>query len=69
MSTITMAHMELNGRSWESARIEAAQMGIVLTKRKHKKGGYVCYASKKLRKKYLYETKHTKTLSRYPSGV
>ena len=48
--SITMARMELDGRSWEEARAEAEQAGIVLTKRKHKKGGCVCYANKELRK-------------------
>ena len=36
-------------QTWEQARIEAQRAGIVLTRRPHKKGGFFCYAGKKLR--------------------
>lgn len=48
-----MARMDIiNGVTWEQARKEAAQSGIILTHRKHTKGGYVCYASKRLRESF-----------------
>ena len=46
-------------QTWEQARIEAQRAGIVLTRRPHKKGGFFCYAGKKLRqinKPFAYET-------------
>ena len=45
-----MARMLIKpGTTWEQARKDAEEAGIVLTKRTHSKGGYVCFASKKLR--------------------
>ena len=38
-----------NNQTWEQAQLEAERSGIVLTRRPHKKGGYVCYANKQLR--------------------
>lgn len=37
------------GHTWEETRTALAQTGIILTHRPHKKGGFVCYASKALR--------------------
>ena len=45
-----MARMILSqGKSWDEARQDALKVGIILTRRKHRKGGYVCYASAQLR--------------------
>ena len=38
-----------SGTTWEQARADAEKAGIILTKRTHSKGGYVCFASKQLR--------------------
>ena len=45
-----MARVDIReGVSWEQARDELAAKGIILTHRMHRKGGYVCKASKALR--------------------
>ena len=44
-----MARMVIKEGSWEDARAKAKASGIVLTRRTHQKGGYVCYAGKALR--------------------
>ena len=45
-----MARIELKeGMTWEKTQAKLAAEGIILTHRQHRKGGYVCYASKKLR--------------------
>ena len=41
------------GTTWEQARVDAQNAGIILTKRTHSKGGYVCFASKQLRQSLL----------------
>ena len=33
---------------WKDAQVKLREAGIILTHRKHRKGGYVCYASKEL---------------------
>ena len=37
------------GKSWTQARDELRETGIILTRHRHKKGGFVCYANKALR--------------------
>ena len=44
-----MARLLLNGRTWEQARDDAQKAGIILTRRPHRKGGFVCRASKELK--------------------
>ena len=45
-----MAHIEINDKiDFETARRVLADGGIILYNKKHRKGGYVCRASKKLR--------------------
>ena len=44
-----MARLLLNGRTWEQARDDARKAGIILTRRPHSKGGYVCRASNELK--------------------
>ena len=43
-----MAHVLISG-NFDEARKELQSIGITLTTRRHKKGGYVCYANKALR--------------------
>ena len=54
-----MARIKLKtGVSWEQARDELRMTGIILTHHRHKKGGFVCYASKALReslKRFMQE--------------
>lgn len=44
-----MARVEIQPENFEQARKELASIGIILYNRKHRKGGYVCRASKALR--------------------
>ena len=47
-----MARVELKKDTedeWKRARIDLRKRGIVLTHKKHRKGGYVCFASPQLR--------------------
>lgn len=44
-----MARVEIKPENFEEARKELAAIGIILYNRKHRKGGYVCRASKPLR--------------------
>ena len=44
-----MARIEVKPEEFEQARKELASIGIILYNRKHRKGGYVCRASKSLR--------------------
>lgn len=41
------------GANWELAKRQAAQMGIVLTRRQNSQGEYVCYLNKKSKKGWL----------------
>jgi len=51
------------GTSFEEARRLLASIGIVLTSRPHRKGGYVCKASKQLREQLMhYETDNEEAL-------
>ncbi|MBR4703993.1 MAG: hypothetical protein IKP02_00135 [Paludibacteraceae bacterium] len=38
---------------WLKARRQAAQMGVVLTRRKKSEGGYVCYMTQKAKKNWF----------------
>ena len=51
-----MARVVINEEDFEEARVRLALIGVILYKKKHRKGGYVCRASKKLRMTY-YELK------------
>ena len=44
-----MARIDIKEEDFEKARKELAKRGIILYNRKHRKGGYICRASKKLR--------------------
>ena len=44
-----MARVDIHPKDFEQARIELASIGIILYRREHRKGGYVCRASKTLR--------------------
>ena len=39
------------------AREQLKRLGIILTNRRHRKGGYVCYADKQLRQALAASTK------------
>ena len=40
--------------NWQKARQQAAQRGIVLTRRKSSDGGYYCYLSSEAKKSLLF---------------
>ena len=44
-----MARVVIKEEEFEEAREKLAQIGVILYRKKHKKGGYVCRASKKLK--------------------
>ena len=44
-----MARVLIKEEEFEEAREKLAQIGVILYRKKHKKGGYVCRASKKLK--------------------
>ena len=47
-----MARIDIKEEQFEETRKELALAGIILYKRKHRKGGYVCRASKNLQKMF-----------------
>ena len=52
-----MARIDIKEEQFEETRRELAQAGIILYHRKHRKGGFVCRASKNLQKMFNnYET-------------
>ena len=48
-----MAHVDINESEFEEARERLAQQGIILYRKKHRKGGYVCRASRKLKEELI----------------
>ena len=48
-----MARVMIEEGKFEEARKELAKRGIILYNRKHRKGGYVCRASKELKARFL----------------
>ena len=48
-----MAHVDINESEFEEARERLAKQGIILYRKKHRKGGYVCRASKKLKEELI----------------
>lgn len=44
-----MARIEIGTKNFEEARKELASIGIILYRKEHRKGGYVCRANKALR--------------------
>jgi len=44
-----MARIIIEEKDFEAARKELASIGIILYRREHRKGGYVCRAGRRLR--------------------
>lgn len=44
-----MARIEIGTKNFEEARKELASIGIILYRKEHRKGGYICRASRTLR--------------------
>ena len=47
-----MARIDIKEEDFEKARKELAKRGIILYNKKHRKGGYICRASKSLKKSF-----------------
>ncbi len=48
-----MARVLIKEEEFEEAREKLALIGVILYRKKHRKGGYVCRASKKLKEKLM----------------